>query len=174
MVHATTLNQLSSTIASHKPTNFATQMETESFQCKNPQYDCSNHGFCSQDGLSCICDSKYDTFECHNSQCCYRKEPRVKLFLTSFFVTWIGVPFFILGNVGLGIGMIVLCCGGCCLSGVGTAMGAKKGDGAGMCVGLIGALATLACSAYCLYTWIVFAAETEPWNDKNGVPVAPW
>jgi hypothetical protein len=178
LVQGASFNRISNQIAEGKfmPLDINANLgaETQSFQCKNPLYDCSNHGFCSQDGLSCICDDKYDNYGCGSAQCCYKKEPRVKMFLLSFFVTWIGVPFFILGNIGLGVGMIILCCGGCCLANIGVAAGAKDGDSAGVCLAVIGVLATLACNAFCLATWIMFAAEIEPWNDKNGVPVASW
>ncbi len=161
------------TLANQLSTNHTTNITTnliEPFHCTD-SFDCNYHGFCSRNGTQCICDSNYATFGCDsNSQCCYQKEKRVKMFLLSFFVAWTGAPYFILGEIGLGVGILLLCCCGSCLGG-GSAY--NKNDDKNIW-GVIGALAVSSALIWAFATWIMFAAETEPWNDKNGIPVGSW
>lgn len=182
VVGASNINQLSHEISqSQKPTTQAqlvtfAQDGAAIFQCQNPTYDCSNHGYCNRDSTACLCDDGYVTHDCDAStQCCYKQENRIKMFILSFFVTWTGAPFFILGMTGLGVGILVMCCCGLTFAGVGTALGAQEGkSGFAAVIAVIGILAFLAAIVLSLANWIMFAAETEPWTDKNGVPVGPW
>jgi hypothetical protein len=154
--------------------NITLTASSNAFTCEDALYDCNNHGFCSKDKTDCICDSQYASYDCDNTRCCYKKENRIKMFLLSFFVSWLGVPFFILGATGLGVGMIMLCCGGCTLAGIGMGIGARDDNACGMCLAVVGILAFLAAIFWSLAIWIMFAAETEPWHDANGIPVGPW
>ena len=146
-----------------------------SFTCTNALYDCSNNGYCNREGTGCICERGYATHECDPTvQCCYAKESRVKLFIIAFFTSWTGAPYFIVGAVGMGVGILLLCCGGIVLAGIGCGTGAYKEN---LCLGIIGGLGILcviAAIAWHLGTWIALAAGTEPYNDKNDVPIGPW
>lgn len=151
-----------------------------SFQCVDPVTSCSSHGFClfnsSGYGVSCKCDTCYVSHNCPSGvQCCYKQEPRVKLFLLSFFVAWTGAPYFVLGATGLGIGILLLCCGSCLVGTVSfTACGLDKKNGIGMAISIITYLAMLSALIWSLALWIMFAAETEDVLDKNGVAVCSW
>ena len=146
------------------------------FVCTNPMIDCAGHGVCISNGtvnFACKCDSGYLTFNCDtNVQCCYKQQPRVKIFLLSFFVGATGAPYFVLGATALGVGILVLCCGGCCLSTIGGILSSKNSKFT--IITVIGGLATLAASIWQLALWIQFAASTETVRDSNGVPVAGW
>ena len=145
------------------------------FACLDARYDCANHGICNRNGDGCICDKGYDTYGCDSTvQCCYAQENRIKMFLLAFFFSYLGVPYFMVGAVGLGVGMLVLCCGGICVGAIGQAGKThSKGSGWGCCA-LLEALAVTAVNIWAIVVWAQLAAETEPYNDKHGVPIAPW
>jgi hypothetical protein len=147
-----------------------------SFQCIDPSINCDNHGLCpTLNSSTCKCDKGYVTHDCSpNVQCCYKQESRVKMFLLAFFVSWTGAPLFLLGSVGLGIGILLLCCCGLCLGGIGIGVGQSKENSCCYVIGVVGILATLSAMVWSLALWIMIAAQTEPWNDKNGVPIADW
>lgn len=181
-IEASNIKQLSHEISqSQKVDNsqmvtFSQDTSTFIFQCQNPTYDCSNHGYCSRDNTACLCNDGYVTHDCDAStQCCYKQESRIKMFILSFFVTWTGAPFFILGMTGLGVGILIMCCCGMTFTGIGSALGAQEDrTGFAFVIAVLGFLAFLAAITLSLANWIMFAAETEPWTDRNGIPVGPW
>lgn len=150
----------------------------QEFECRTPYVDCANHGVCVSNGtfnFACKCDSGYTTANCaQNVQCCYKQKSRVLLFLISFFFAATGAPYFMLGATGLGVGILLLWCCGCCCLGAGGRAAADGENKPASIIACIGCLAFLAANAWCLALWIMFASETEDVKDKNGVPVAPW
>lgn len=133
----------------------------------------------STNSTTCSCFHGYVSHKCQSGEgCCYKQEKRVKMFLLAFFVSWTGAPYFVLGQTGLGIGILILCFSSCfsvCYIACFLASKSDRTDDSTfMCFACLIKLATLAGLVWCLATWIMFAAETEPWNDKHGVPVAGW
>jgi len=147
------------------------------FSCIDAEVDCSDYGRCNSKGTACICDSGYVTAKCDPAvQCCYAQVKRVKMFLLSFFVGWTGAPYFVIGQDGLGAGILVLFIGGLIVGCIGqcTAVAGDDTPMIGMCIMALGWLAFFAACVWHLALWICYAASTDPWNDQNGVPVGPW
>lgn len=163
-------------------TRLARELSTQSldvtlpaFSCTNALYDCTNHGYCNREGTACICDKGYATHKCNpTEQCCYTQESRVKLFIIAFFTSWLGVPYFLVGAVGMGVGILMLCCCGFVFAIVGSVWGASKENACGVWMGVIGVFAMIAVFGWHIGVWGQLAAGTEPYNDRNGVPIAPW
>jgi hypothetical protein len=158
--------------------SFKTQ-SVSTFTCVDVLHDCSGHGYCAFNstgyGYACVCEKGYVTANCPDGvQCCYKQESRVKMFLLSLFVSWIGVPFFVLGMTGFGVGILLLCCCGGC-GGVTAFVFSDDGKNK-LLVGVsIVCFIGVACALiWSFANWIQFAAETEPYTDKNGVSVASW
>jgi hypothetical protein len=74
----------------------------------------------------------------------------------------------------MGVGILLLCCCGLVCAGVGFGTGAAKESAAGGVLGVIGILMFLAAYGWSIGFWGQMAAETEPYNDKNGVPIGRW
>jgi len=153
------------------------------FNCLNSQIQCSGHGECISNGtmgIDCQCDKCYVSHDCDpGTRCCYRQQSRVKIFLLSFFTSWTGAPFFVLGAAGLGAAILVLCCGGVCLIGCGMCVEGENAKGSGLhttgaCLVILGALAFLGAVIWHIVNWISVAAEGETYTDGNGVAVCPW
>ena len=86
-------------------------LESNQFNCTvgvaSPQ--CNYHGTCVADGKSCICNEGYVTFKSDSIQCNYEQKDTVTAFLLAFFVgVEGGAGYFYLGNIGMGIGQLLL------------------------------------------------------------------
>lgn len=137
--------------------------------------DCTDVDFCNYNGrcmvkkpnvtTHCICDRGYITKDCLNeTECCFKQDSRVLHFLLAlFFQCFTGVQFFLAGETGWGVGILLLFWGGFVLCGC-----AVQGQGA--TCGCVGALAVLAALSWWFASWIILAASSEP-SDWN---IAPW
>ena len=158
----------------------ATNITETLFECLDVRINCANHGICVTNGTfgyACKCDHGYVSHDCDSGvQCCYTQLPRVQIFLLAFFVGWTGAPYFVMGETGLGVGIllmfflgfILLCLGQC------NDDDGNEGDKIHGCCSLMGMLIFLGGVLWNLATWGMIAASTEPWNDRNGVPIAGW
>lgn len=86
--------------------------------CTLPYFQCSAHGGCTFPyGVNnpldsrCYCDNNYITWpENHYPECNYHQQTRVLPFLLEIFFGWFtGVGAFVCGQVGWGIGQVLLC-----------------------------------------------------------------
>ena len=156
--------------------NFTIQSE---FLCRNPYVDCNGHGQCVGVNVSfpdtCLCDSGYITKDCNPGTYCCKKLPnRILIFFMAFFFGELGVPYFLAGEVGLGVGILMLfltplimgcnlfCCG----------CGFEISDNRWIVfLQILFLLLTLTISCWWLATWIMVCAETGVFDDSK---VAPW
>lgn len=153
----------------------ATQAVVLEFECQNAYINCAGNGYCISNGtfnFACKCDSGYVTAGCApNVQCCYKQKSRVLLFLISFFFGFTGAPYFMLGESGLGAGILLLFIGGILVAATSACFMETAAGGALAC---LGGSAILAAEAWHMALWIMFAAGTEHVKDSNGVAVGPW
>jgi hypothetical protein len=180
LANASTNGKLMPIHGSH-PTNILGE-----FVCVDPTVNCAGHGVCISNGTfnyACKCDPGYTNYNCAtNVQCCYKQEKRIKSFLLSFLVGWSGAPYFVLGATGLGVGILLLCFGGCCLATCGklwadTEMETCKPGCGSICASLsmiLGGCGFVAAMIWWLVLWCMMAAETETIKDANNQPIAPW
>lgn len=136
----------------------------------NDRTDCDGNGRCSMDGTTsvCICDSSYATDKgsgpLPEKQCTYKRKKQLVALLLHIFLGEFGVGEFYIGNIGWGVGQLIL--GG----GLGIAAIALLfiiGPGV-VCVLCLGPLAFLG-------WWIadiVFFARNDK-VDGNGYGLAP-
>lgn len=162
--------------ASH-PKTAMEQIAALPINCTDFRVNCAGNGVCAS-ATECKCDKGYVTFECPPEvQCCYKQESRVTIFLLSFFVGITGAPYFVLGAVGLGVAILVLCvCGTCISSCAGAATASDSSASAGNWSALLvalGMMAALAASIWWIVLWIMVAAGAE-FKDTNGVPISGW
>lgn len=140
-------------------------------ECSNDY--CSFNGVCvmatNNSGIvrvKCSCDSGWNSEECPStSQCCNKVKSRVLVFLMALFFGELGVPYFLIGYTGLGVGILLLTCGGCIASMLFMCTGGSE-KAAGLLTCLAG-LSVLAAAAWWLATVIMSAAETEMFDSKN-------
>jgi hypothetical protein len=147
--------------------------------CVDPDVDCDGHGRCvkshSNATSECKCDSNYVTHDCPlNVHCCYHQRSRTGVFLLAFFVGFTGAHYFVVGQNGLGAGILTLFCvfafSRCmCMPPEDRVRYAKSEKCAIWWIGML----KLAVGCWQLACWIQLAAQTEPYDD-NGVPIAPW
>lgn len=80
-----------------------------SFFCLDEK-DCNNHGKCL-DNKECICDAYYITVPNstnNTSQCNYELLSKQTFFVTAFFFGTLGVDYFYIGKIGMGILKLML------------------------------------------------------------------
>lgn len=143
--------------------------------CTDSLVTCSAHGTCYKDGSGCVCDDDYATFECDAGvECCYKRKNQLAAFLLSFFLGYLGVGRFYVGQVGVPIAKlllnlfpcIILCILGCCLMSSG-------GEGAkGGIAGTVTCVVFTALFAWWLADVILFGLNKI--DDSNGVKLAAW
>ena len=180
---------VSSAVVSNNSTTFSTETlnttANEPFICAHFFLSCNNHGVCFPpiynitENVDCKCDSGYVTFECPPSiQCCYKQELRFEIVVLTLFFGLLGVPYFILGSVGLGVGILIPSfCGLCCVKISkkrieNQRIGEKEATD--YCINIIGKLMISVSFIWWLVVLIMLAAGIEKINDKNGVPIGPW
>lgn len=79
--------------------------------CTNERFDCSDHGLCYSDKSGCHCDVGYITFPTENvyPECNYAQKSQLTGFLLSLFIgPFTGAGFFYVGQVGLGVGQLIV------------------------------------------------------------------
>ncbi len=88
------------------------------FECEtNTLYSCSGHGTCISSGngtTTCDCSNGHITKDCEpDVMCCHSIPARLPIFMAALFGGELGIPYFLIGEVGLGVGVIMMLIGTC-------------------------------------------------------------
>lgn len=152
--------------------------------CTNPYFQCSAHGGCTfPHGVNnpldshCYCDTNYITWpEDHYPECNYHQKGRVLPFVLEIFLGWFtGVGAFVCGQVGWGIGQLLLCWLGLlpfCLLGFIQGCRRQKFDCAELFVPCYQLLWMLAVVALEIATLVMIGDGR--FKDENGAPMGDW
>jgi hypothetical protein len=146
---------------------------SQEFNClPNPILSCGGHGVCLPNGtfgFECKCDNNYDNQGCpQNVQCCNELQSRTKVFLVAFFVGWTGAPYYMIGNIGAGVGLLLMFFGGLYTAVICKAV--YENDLNNTVAGafmMIGALAYVGAVCWYIAVWIMVAAETGPFDRSK-------
>lgn len=131
--------------------------------------ECGDYGRCHNN--KCKCDSGYYT-QNSNNPCGYKQKKQLTAFLLQFFIGYLGAGHFYVGEIGLGVGEILLCIVPaifiCCI--FCAASGEKP------CIviflGIVMILAEIGTLAWWIYNTVQFGENK--FNDSNGVPLQEW
>lgn len=130
---------------------------------------CSYRGRCNFKKTGCICDAGYTTFEPEEgTQCNYKQMSRFLPFFLEFFFPYFGVGHFVLGNIGYGVGQIIVLFLCCCLPICLAICTEIKNSGA-----IFGILGCLICIAFVAsvawYIETIVRIGTGYYTDEHGV-----
>lgn len=142
--------------------------------CTTSLSPCSGHGSCMPNG-KCVCNDCYVT---HNSteECNYKQMKALKPFLFEIFLGGLGTGWFVIGDVGKGVGQLLyLIPGICVIIGIATACGLRKdfdlSDTGSICGGCL--LCGWFCGFIAFWLFSVIAFATGMVNDMNNVELCP-
>lgn len=139
-------------------------------------YNCTavcQNGYCDPIGR-CECDQYYTSVGCDEfiQPCCRKRINRSELFAVAFFFGWTGAPYFMVGQTGLGVAILVISVTAILTMIVGAIIscntvsvdyGCKCGD---IIVGIGGWIFMIVLLVWNTAIWISVAADTEPFHDR--------
>lgn len=139
--------------------------------CQNVTSNCGIHGTCRISGPNkfCNCDSGYATLVL-DKPCDAKAESQTLMAVLWYLFGWSGLSAFVMGWVGLGVGILCsFCCGCCCIAQGKREDGDSNTRGAQVCFGGI-------CYIACFGLWIYGAVMLSTNNcvDKHGVKCKSW
>ncbi len=135
------------------------------------------YGTCMSDSI-CKCLDNYANVIIEGEEqkgytlyCAYKRYNQLLPFLLELFLPCVG--HFVVGNIGLGIGKLLLAVGLCCTAAFFAAAKGKGGSNAfAVCLGVFTCLMALGDCGWYIADLVLYG--TNSYTDGNGVPLKGW